>query len=245
MSDHYAVPAEYYDLWASSYWKEAAPALRAALACVDPSLGPMVEAGAGTGLGTVIIADQVPHVRIVAVEPSRAMRAALVSRLVARPDLVERVTVLPVDLARVRWPEQLAGFVAMGMLGHLDPHERVQLWRELGSRLAPGAPALVHLLPPDGPERVPLTRVATGRLGEREYEAWSEAEPDGDRRLRWTMTYRVLRGREVVDEQRCTFSFHTIREADVRDEAGDAGLVVASSTAGLVVLRRARDRSLA
>lgn len=105
--DDDAVAAEYYDLWAADYWRELGPALTAALAGVDVSAGPVLDLGAGTGLGRLVVADALRGARVVAVEPSRAMRAGLTARLMTRPDLHERVTMLPVDLARTPWPERL------------------------------------------------------------------------------------------------------------------------------------------
>lgn len=105
--DDDAVAAEYYDLRAADYWREVGPALTAALAGVDVSAGPVLDLGAGTGLGRLVVADALRGARVVAVEPSRAMRAGLTARLMTRPDLHERVTMLPVDLARTPWPERL------------------------------------------------------------------------------------------------------------------------------------------
>lgn len=239
--DGYAVAAEHYDLWADSYWEETGPAVRAAVSGIDPAAGPVLELGAGTGLGTVLIADAVPGARIIAVEPSRAMRGVLVSRIVSRRDLHERVTVVPADLAGTPWPDRISGFVAMAMLGHLAPEERRQLWRTLARRLAPGAPAVVHLQPPARPEPVPLTRHTARRLGDLEYEGWSEAETVGDLALRWTMTYRVPRDSELVDEQQWTSTFHTVSEDDVGLEAAEEGLEATPAAAGLVTLRRRSD----
>lgn len=239
--DSYAVAAEYYDLWAESYWEELGPVLRTAVHGIDPSDGPIVELGAGTGLGTVLLADAFPLASIVAVEPSRAMRGILVSRIFGRADLRHRVTLLPVDLAGMVWPDRLAGFVATAMLGHLVPEDRLGLWRTLAHRLAPGAPAVVHLQPPSRPERMPRTRHTVGRLGDLTYEGWNEAEPAGERVLRWTMTYRVLRDGEVVDEQGWTSDFHTVSEEDVVTEAGAAGLDARPGPGGLVTLRRQED----
>lgn len=237
--DDYAVAAEYYDLWSADYWKTLGPDLATSLAGVDPGAGPVLELGAGTGLGTVVVADAVPGAQVVAVEPSRAMRAGLTARLMAREDLHDRVTVLPYDLARMPWPERLGAFVAMAMLGHLAPDERAQLWRDLAVRLGPGAPAVVLLQPPGRPEVVPPTRHTSRRLGALDYEGWSEAEPVGERTLRWTMTYRVLSEGELVDEVHWSSSFHTVSQDDVAAETAEAGLTATAGPGGLVTLRPA------
>lgn len=239
-TDPYAVAAEHYDLWAVGHWAQLGPLLAAQLQAVDVNAGPVLDIGAGTGLGTVLIADTVRGAQVLAVEPSRAMRVGLVTRLMSRPDLHNRVTVLPTDLGGLDWPEQLSGFVAMAMLGHLDPMARLGLWRELAAHLAPGAPALVLLQPPGRPQTVPATRHSRVRLGRHDYEGWAAAEPVGPRTLRWTMSYRVLRDGELLDEQQWSSDFYTVDEADVRTEAGDAGLAVQAGESGLVTLHRTR-----
>ncbi len=235
--DVYAVAAECYDLWASTYWAELTPHLVAALEGVQPGAGPVLELAAGTGLGTVAIADAVPGATILAVEPSRSMRGQLMSKVVARPDLRQRVTVVPADFETMTWPNCLGGFVALAMLGHLTPEARRRLWRELSDRLAPEAPAVVHLQPPERPMAVPFTRDLSERVGSLMYEGWSSAAPSGERSMQWTMTYRVLSEGTVVDEQCWTQDFETIAFDDVVAEAAAAGLDAERRDAGLVVLR--------
>jgi hypothetical protein len=88
-------------------------------------------------------------------------------------------TVVPSDFDHMSWPDRLTGFVARAMLGHLTSGERVRLWGILAARLAPDTMAVVHLQPPGRSEVVPPTRFRAGRLGDHEYEAWSQAEPVG------------------------------------------------------------------
>lgn len=135
-------------------------------------------------------------------------------------------------------PERIGGFVAMAMLGHLSPHDRRALWSTLAARLAPDAPAVVHLQPPPRPVAMPLTRHTAVRLGDLDYEGWNEAEPAGERELQWTMTYRVVRDGNLLDERRWTSAFHTVSANDVHAEASAAGLDATTGTLGLVVLRR-------
>lgn len=241
MNDDYAVAAEFYDLWAYDQWKQTGPELSNLLGDVDATTGPVLDLGAGTGLATLAIADSVPDASIVAVEPSRAMRAVLFSRVMSRPDLRSRVTIAPVAFGELLWPEQISGFVAMAMLGHLGPDERVSLWNRLGEHLAPGAPAIVQLQPPPRPERVPLMRHTVVDLGDHTYEGWSEGEPAGDRVVRWSLRYVVRKGDHVIDDQRWTSEFQTVSIDDVTAEAGALGFTVTtppSTPSGLVVLRR-------
>lgn len=241
MTDPYATAAEFYDLMTELYWERLGRALPVVLAGAIPSAGPVVDLGAGTGLSTVAVADALPDATVLAVEPSRAMRGVLLSRLVARRDLRDRVTVLPADLATAELPDRLGGVVALNMLGHLDRAGRGSLWRLLAARLARGAPAVVGLQPPARPEVIPNSRYARTRLGGLEYEGWGTARPAGSESVRWTMTYRVLRDGQLVDERTAEFLWWTIGEQDVAAEAAATGLTCERGKEGLLVLRRAQE----
>lgn len=241
VTDPYGITAEFYDLTAAPYWERLRGALLDALAGADPSAGPVLDVGAGTGLSTEAIAQELPDASVVAIEPSRAQRAVLFSRLVQREDLRRRVTVLPLDLgaylAEADLPRRLGGAAALGMLGHLSREERVSLWQFLGERLVPGAPAVIQIQPPERPEKIPPTRYARAQVGERIYEGWGAARPEGTESLRWTMTYRVLRNDALLEEHKTDHSFRTISERDVANEAGAAGLSCQPAEEGLLVLR--------
>lgn len=123
------------------------------------------------------------------------------------------------------------------MIGHLDRDARRALWQLLAHRLAPGAPALVELIPPFTPEPVPATLVTTVALGASRLEGWMQAEPAGPDRLSWTMTYRVARGEEPLEEQVVRFDWHTAAPDTVIAEAAAAGLTADRPADGLLVLR--------
>ena len=99
-------------------WAGLGRALADALTGADPAAGPMLDFGAGTVLSTIAVADALPEATILAVEPSPSLRALLLSRLAARPDLRSRATVLPTDLFGAELPRRLGGAVAISMLGH-------------------------------------------------------------------------------------------------------------------------------
>ena len=93
--------------------------------------GPIVDIGAGTGLGTVLAAQAVPDAEVIAVEPSLILRAVLLARLVGDDDLRRRVTVQATDAADMTLPPRLGGVLAMNMIGHLAPDRRRQLRADL------------------------------------------------------------------------------------------------------------------
>jgi SAM-dependent methyltransferase len=238
MDDQYAITAEFYDILAGPLWEHLGPAVVAALEGARSSAGPLLDLGAGTGLSTVALADAVPDAAILAVEPSPSLRAVLHSRLAARADLRDRVTVLPTDLAGAELPNRLGGAVAISMLGHLDRTARAGLWALLAARLAPGSPAVVELQPPARPEIVPATEFARARLGDLEYEGSGSAHPVGEDLVCWTMTYRVSRGGRLIAERVNVFpEWHTIGAEEVAAEAAAAGLSCVTASEGLLVLR--------
>jgi SAM-dependent methyltransferase len=238
MADPYALTAEFYDLVSEPLWDDLAAVLAKALGGSDPSAGPVVDLGAGTGLSTVALADAVPGAEVVALEPSPSMRAVLMSRLRARRDLRERVSVVPSSFSSGELPARLGGMVAMFMIGHLDAEERAALWRLLAERLASGAPAVVGLVPPEQPAVVAETSYHRTTQGVFEYEGSMAGQPSGAHAMDWTMTYRVRRDGELVDERVNRFRYWTVGSEDVAKEAAAAGLEFESKDDSLVVLRR-------
>jgi phospholipid N-methyltransferase len=217
MIHQYDVTAEFHDVLTVDHANMIGATLPALLAEVDPAAGPVVDLGAGTGLVTEAIARILPTARIVAVEPARAMRTALVTRL-ASAGLLEQVTVRATSATDDNaLPQRIGGLTAFAMLGHLGADDRAALWLRLVDRLAPNAPAIIQALPPHDVEAVPLTRFDV---------------------VRWLMSYRVIRGDEVVREEHADYTWHPVRPDDVVSEAAAAGLRGERSGQDVVVLRR-------
>ena len=114
---------------------------------------PLVDLGAGTGLATVALADAFPGTGIVAVEPSRAQRTALMTRLAGRPDLHARVTVVPADAFTADLPPRWGGAVAIHLLCQLPPPTRP-------ARTSPGSATRTAYCTPDRSFR---SRSSSGR----------------------------------------------------------------------------------
>jgi hypothetical protein len=241
-ADFYRVNADLYDAVSVELWEALRPALLGALAEARAADGPIVDVGAGTGLATAVIAEAVPEASILAVEPSAALRPGLMARVMTLPGLRERVTVLPTDLAGAvpALPRRLGGVVAMNMLGHLDPAARRAFWALLAERLAPGAPAVIGLQPPERPEVVPPAGATRVRVGDRWYEGSGSAAPSGPESVRWRMTWRVLggeAGEQLLEERVAETEWWTVGRATVIGELARAGLRATAGEAGLVVAR--------
>lgn len=181
--DEYSASAEYLHLLSAPMWT--------ALAGADPAAGTVVEFGAGTGLGTDVLLDALAPAPLLVAEPSAQLRAVLLARLSARPDS-DRVTVYPCGAAALPLPERVAAAVGMHMIGHLPPDERRALFAALIPRLAPGAPVVLNVQPPDTPVEVPDFPPFGVDIGRLRYEGTGRAVPVGPDRLRWTMTYRTV-----------------------------------------------------
>ena len=231
--------AEFYDLLATGHWETFGLQLLDLLAGADPADGPILDVGAGTGVGLPYLQAAVPGARVHAVEPSRAMRTSLHTRLALDPELRRVTTVVPQALAQASLPDRACALIASATLGHLSDAERGRLWRYVAEQMPVGAPAVVELLPPERPLTVPLTRYRELQVGEYTYEGWQQGEPSDEHHMAWTMTYRVLRGEvEVVD--------HTVRSrwrcfsvADVRGEIEPYGLILTEHDDCVVVTRPA------
>lgn len=228
--------AEYVHLLSLPMWQGLRPRLAAALAGVNGGTGPVLELGAGTGLGTEVVLDTV-EAAVLAAEPSAVLRAVLLARLAARPD-IHRVTVYPAGAADVPLPDRLAGVVGMHMVGHVRPADRRTLWAALAERLAPGAPVVVNLQPPATAVAVPLTPPYGSSVGGLTYQGQGSAEPTGPESVRWRMTYRTLDGDRVLAEVRAEYDWWVLSDSGLAAELTAVGLTVESTADGLVVARQ-------
>lgn len=240
MTDFYVANADIFDAVSAPAWELLGPALRDALAHGDPSGYPVADVGAGTGLATAVVAESWPDVEILAIEPSAALRPALMTRITLIRGLQQRVTVLPSDLAGAadELPDRLGGLVAANVLGHLPPPERQLLWRILAERLIPGAVGVIGLQPPPVPEVVPETLFGTVQVGRRSYEGWGAASPAGHDTVTWHLTWLVRDGDRLVERRSAAATWWTVSEDAVVTELRDAGLDPVVGEAGFVVARK-------
>lgn len=222
MIDAYTESAEYIDVLISPFWADLGPALADAITAAEP--GPVVDIGAGSGCGTLMIGNALPEAEIFAVEPSAGLRSALLAKVNAHETLRDRVTVLPEGFLEADLPRQLSLVVAMNVIGHFTPAERLDIWMLLAERLAPNGQALLNLQPPSEPVELPEAVASTARIGRRRYECRARAEPTGDGTLTWHMTYRVHHDDAVVDERTVSYAWNLLAEPQLRDELSQAGL---------------------
>jgi phospholipid N-methyltransferase len=236
LDDPYAAAtAEFYELLATAHWQRTGADLVGLLAGVDPTAGPIIDVGAGTGIGLPYLLDAVPAADLYAIEPSRAMRTALHTRLLLDPRLSGRVTVDPRPV-KDALPDRGCAVVLSAVLGHLDEIDRYRLWRFAAEQIPVGAPVVVEVLPPYRPIVVEPVRYAAISVGRFVYEGWQSGEPAGERLMRWTMSYRVLDGDVVVSEQSVVSTYRCWSPDDLRSEVEPFGLT-ATEQGDAVIIR--------
>lgn len=241
MSDYYEASAEFIDMMIEPWWRESGTLLAEALDGLG-SAGPIVDAGAGSGRAVQSLAPAHPEAEFLAVEPSAGMRSALFARIVASDDLRRRVTVLPTGLLDAELPDTVGAFVLMNVLGHFPPAERARVWDLLADRLAPSGRAVVNLAPPFSPVSVPRVRMADVPVGRARYEGWAQAEPAGEDKLTWTMTYRVTGPGFAPVETVVSYDWWTVTPERLAAEAAGHGLDASPhgpADSGFFVVRRA------
>jgi SAM-dependent methyltransferase len=226
MEDQYREIAEFVDILSHDAWHALGPALADVLRHGDFAGGPVIDIGAGSGLATAVIAQALPNADILAVEPSPALRAVLLAKLVVNSDLVKRVTVVDSDFQHAALPLRFGTVVAMNMIGHLATADRRALWALLAQRLAPQGQAVLNLQGPNRPTHVPESRFAEVAIGRRSYEGWGRAQPCGSDALTWHMRYRTLEDGVMVAERTLESRWQLISEEHLRAELADHGLVL-------------------
>jgi SAM-dependent methyltransferase len=191
-ADLYEDSGEFLDVLLGPLWAALADPVAAALDGADPAAGPLVDLGAGTGRGLTLLAAQGPDAEVLAVEPSPVLRAVLLARVAADPELRRGVTVVASTAQDVLLPDRVGAVLAMNMIGHLSAGERRALWTSLASRLAPGAPLVVNVQAPFTPEPVPPSDFPAVQVGRLTYVGRGHADVTGPQEVTWHLQYRVL-----------------------------------------------------
>lgn len=122
-----------------------------------------------------------------------------------------------------------------GVIGHLEPEDRYELWERVLPRMAPGAPIVVELLPITRPAPMPPMVLAREHIGDCLYEASLEGEPVVETDLmRMTSTWRITGGPGKERVVQNTSEWHTF---GIEELASETGLVGEQLTTQAGVLR--------
>lgn len=208
--DPYTRSADHLDLLSTGTWQHMTPSVTEALTGFAESDVTIVELGAGTGLGTGVIAHAAPNARIVAVEPSSHLRAVLLHRVASDTDLRSRVTVEDQPFPASRLPEKFDALVMINSLGHLETGARGELWRVIAAGLLPGGCAVINLQQPTTASAVPEFEMACERVGNREYHGTAWAERLDDTTMVWHMTYKTSEDGNELDTMHVEYRWNVL-----------------------------------
>ena len=234
MADFISLP--FYDLFAET---GHVPKVRANL----PSLltgvrRSILEVGAGTGLITTSLAEWTPA-EIFALEPSAGMRGVLLSRLNSRPELLDRVTVLPGDALSVTLDGPVEAVVMINVMYALEPDYRRRLWPVLAGSLETNG-LLVFTWRDGGPPAPhPLQELGSRRVGRHTYTVSSEIlDADGET-CRARYVHRITEGDQVISEEELTGHAYRPPWHVLERELVGAGFAQAEGADGLLAWRLA------
>jgi len=201
----------------------------------------ILEIGAGTGLITTSLAEWTPA-EIFALEPSAGMRAILLSRLSSRPELLDRVTVLPGDALSVTLDEPVEAVVMINVMYALEPDYRKRLWPVLAASLET-AGLLVFTWRDGGPPAPrPLKELVSRQVGRHTYAAWSEIISTDGEAYRARYLHRITEGGKVISEEEITGYAYRPPWNVLERELVTAGFTQTEGAEGLLAWRlRARS----
>jgi len=241
MEEIYDANAEYYD----TITRERVAGLHHVVADfatqIERDGAPVLDIGAGTGRLTVHLARLIAPCEVIAIEPTRSLRAILASRIADDDQLATQVTIIPrtLDVAIEMLPAQIGGAIAFGVLPHLGPLQRQQLLQLLADRMAPGGRALVEVMPPWTTDPVPMSPVADTTIGRHRIECFMQAQPVGSDQLRWKMTYRRTDERGLAVHEASADSVCWVTTPDAFElDARRCGLQLQWPAAELAMLTR-------
>lgn len=222
--DPYLATAGAYDLFAAYARPGQLAALEVLFGRLDPASGPVLDVGAGSGLIVVTVLERFPEARVLALEPSPAMRALAVAKVAPHPEWFERVTIRPEDFFTATLPDRISSAIMLGVVGHFDPGERAAVLADLAARLPTGGALLLDLQAPEQPQAVPAYQFTAASIGQLSYRGIAEAWPLEGERMRWRMTYLTLDGERVLVEDTVEHVYHHPSPGTLIAEASQVGL---------------------
>jgi SAM-dependent methyltransferase len=164
----------------------------------------VLEVGAGSGVGTLMVADAFPRATIVCLEPDDSARAALAWRIEGRPDLHARVSVLPLSIYEVDFLGTFDLVIARHLLHRTPPDARGAVLMRLSRRMGyDGSAVIDDCFGVETDASEPRRLVAQRRLGDFTCSHWSTAENSGrgERTVVDEFTLTDRRGDDVHQSQ--------------------------------------------
>lgn len=219
--DPYSEQGEFYDVLCPKIWQHRQVYLDVLSGLHDVE-GVVMDIAAGTGHGVAAIASAIPDVEIIAVEPSRVMRAMLLSRAASSEDLRARLTVVPSTFEEMVMPSRVRAVLMLACLGLFDETARKGFWERIAGHMPPGGVILFDVMV-DRPMTVDKMISAQGVVGRHTYVSEVEGRPLNDRDQLWLSTYSVLSDGKVIQQVHVEYVWHTVGLRDIADEAAPHG----------------------
>lgn len=234
MTDFVSLP--FYDLLhENGHIPEVREKLPPLLAGVRRSI---LEIGAGSGLITTSLADWTPA-EIFALEPSSGMRGMLLSRLCTRPELLQRVTVLPCDALSVDLDEPVEAMVMINVMYALEPDYRKRLWPVLAAQLEPGGLLVFTWRDGGAPSPHPLQASGSRQVGRHTYTVLSEILESSEEACEARYLYRITEDDKVIGEEEIVGSAYRPVWKTIEGELVGAGFVQVDAPDGFLAWRLA------
>jgi hypothetical protein len=137
-------------------------------------------------------------------EIRKKLRAVLLSRLSSRPELLNRVTVLPCDALSVSLDEPAEAAVMINVMYALDPDYRQRLWPVLAAQLTPAGLLIFTWRAGGPPAPRPLQELESRQVGRHTYTALSEILESDEQAFRARYLYRITEGEKLISEEEIT-----------------------------------------
>lgn len=229
---------EFHDLFMDDAWETLRPVLARAFASLVPG-ATVLDLAAGSGVGTRVLAA-CTAARIIAVEPSRTMRAVLTAGIADDPDLRTRVDIVaePLPGALDGLASPVSGFVCAHVLGHLSGTDRRATFGRIAELLSPSGTGVVTTASGAEDEQ-PVVLEESRRIGDLTYVA-RHLSPDGSTSV---SEYEVHQEGRVVRYGRLLSTWEPPADDQPRAEFAAAGLNLELSAAGVGLVRLLADRT--
>ncbi|MFD6292856.1 class I SAM-dependent methyltransferase [Streptomyces sp. NPDC060205] len=222
----YAVSAEFYDILQAHDDDRRVRQLYGT-AVATARLG-VVDVGAGTGRVTLLSLAR-SRTGVHAVEPARAMRAALMTRLAALPAPQRaRVSVHPYTLGEAALRDVADLVICHNTVASLTPDARRTLWASVAEALVPGGRFLFELPPARLPAEEHRRVFPVRRMGRHEYGGHMVMSAAGPR-IRTRVDYWVRGTHGLLGEHTETFWMWPATRSDLIADLRRHGFAVSSA----------------
>ncbi|WP_460354856.1 class I SAM-dependent methyltransferase [Actinoallomurus acanthiterrae] len=212
--------AEFYDVLQAE--RDRARVHRLYGADVRTARAGVLDIGAGTGTVTAMTLVE-SGAAVHAVEPTRAMRTALMTRLAAMPaNLRMRVTVHARALHESGLKAVADVAICHNVIGCLEPVQRRTFWPAVAKTLLPGGVLILQPPPASLPASAAGTDLPTVRIGEHEYGGRMLTSADGER-IRTHFDYWVRGRAGRLREHAETFWMWPLSRAELIEEMSEHG----------------------